>query len=165
MLTRLARLKLRKNITHLHMHREIGCDKRITDTGSLRERDGAQENSTSSDIFGQPHACVIFPRFVIHITCMIIPTRRAKKKKHFLISWTEGEALEVVRGAQREPGLDQWRRLPAFKGRISKWEKSGRQQADLVTTESRQNRRPLAHHSSLGKFGTTSPRAHWRPVA
>ena len=34
------------------MHREIGCDKRITDTGSLRERDGAQENSTSSDIFG-----------------------------------------------------------------------------------------------------------------
>ena len=27
---------------------------------------------------------------------------------------TEGEALEVVRGAEREPGLEQWRRLAAL---------------------------------------------------
>ena len=32
------------------------------------------------------------------------------------------------------------------------WEKSGRPQADLVTTESRHNRRPLAHHPSLEFF-------------
>ena len=31
--------------------------------------------------------------------------------QRFLISRTEGEALEVVRGAEREPGLEQWRRL------------------------------------------------------
>ena len=34
--------------------------------------------------------------------------------QHFLISWTEGEALEIVRGAEREPGLEQWRRLVAL---------------------------------------------------
>ena len=31
--------------------------------------------------------------------------------QRFLISRTEGEALEVVRGAEREPGLEQWRSL------------------------------------------------------
>ena len=34
--------------------------------------------------------------------------------QHFLISRTEGEALEIVRGAEREPGFEQWRRLAAF---------------------------------------------------
>ena len=34
--------------------------------------------------------------------------------QHFLISRTEGEALETVRGAEREPGLEQWRRLAAL---------------------------------------------------
>ena len=33
--------------------------------------------------------------------------------QHFLISKTEGEALDVVRGAEREPSLEQWRRLAA----------------------------------------------------
>ena len=35
--------------------------------------------------------------------------------QHFLIliSRTEREALEIVRGAEREPGLEQWRRLAA----------------------------------------------------
>ena len=33
---------------------------------------------------------------------------------HFLISRTEGEALEIVRGAEREPVLEQWRRLAAL---------------------------------------------------
>ena len=32
----------------------------------------------------------------------------------FLILRTEGEALEIVRGAEREPGLEQWRRLGAL---------------------------------------------------
>ena len=31
--------------------------------------------------------------------------------QHFLISRSEGEALEVVRGAAREPGLEQWQDL------------------------------------------------------
>ena len=34
--------------------------------------------------------------------------------QHFLISRTEGEALQIVRGAEREPGLEQWRRLAAL---------------------------------------------------
>ena len=34
--------------------------------------------------------------------------------QHFLISRTEGEALEGVRRAEREPGLEQWRRLAAL---------------------------------------------------
>ena len=34
--------------------------------------------------------------------------------QHFLISRREGEALEIVRGAEREPGLEQWRRLAAL---------------------------------------------------
>ena len=35
--------------------------------------------------------------------------------QHFLISRTEGEVLEIVRGAEREPGLEQWRRLAALR--------------------------------------------------
>ena len=34
--------------------------------------------------------------------------------QHLLISRTEGEALEVVRGAERETGSEQWRRLAAL---------------------------------------------------
>ena len=33
--------------------------------------------------------------------------------QHFLISRREGEALEIVRGAERKPSLEQWRRLAA----------------------------------------------------
>ena len=33
--------------------------------------------------------------------------------QHFLISRTEGEALEIVLGAERGPGLEHWRRLAA----------------------------------------------------
>ena len=34
--------------------------------------------------------------------------------QHFLISNTEGEALEVVRGAEQEPGLEQWGKTGCF---------------------------------------------------
>ena len=34
--------------------------------------------------------------------------------QHFLISRTEGEAPEIVRGAERGPGLEQWRKLVAL---------------------------------------------------
>ena len=34
--------------------------------------------------------------------------------QHFLISRTDGEAMEVLRGAEREPSLEQWRRLAAL---------------------------------------------------
>ena len=37
-----------------------------------------------------------------------------QESQHFLISRTEGEALEEIRGAEREPGLDKWRRLSAL---------------------------------------------------
>ena len=39
--------------------------------------------------------------------------------QHFLISRTEGEALEIVRGAEREPGLEQWRSLAALNGPLA----------------------------------------------
>ena len=34
--------------------------------------------------------------------------------QHLLSSRTEGEVVEVVRGAEREPSLEQWRRLGGF---------------------------------------------------
>ena len=37
----------------------------------------------------------------------------------FLNSRTEGEALEMFRGAEREPGLEQWRRLAALCGPLT----------------------------------------------
>ena len=37
-----------------------------------------------------------------------------QKLQHFFIPNAEGEALEVVRGAEREPGLKQWLRLAAL---------------------------------------------------
>ena len=40
--------------------------------------------------------------------------RNDQELQHFFISRTEGEALEVTRGAEREPGLEQWRRLAAL---------------------------------------------------
>ena len=40
-----------------------------------------------------------------------VTTEMDQELQHFLISRTEGEALEIVRGAEREPGLEQWRRL------------------------------------------------------
>ena len=44
----------------------------------------------------------------------IAVTHFHQELQHFLISRTEGEALEIVRGAAREPGLKQWRRLAAL---------------------------------------------------
>ena len=34
--------------------------------------------------------------------------------QHFLISGTDGEALEVIRRSERDKGLEQWRRLAAL---------------------------------------------------
>ena len=46
------------------------------------------------------------------LACRKIKTDR--ELRHFSISKTEGEALEVIRGAERESGLEQWRRLAAL---------------------------------------------------
>ena len=83
--------------------------------------------------------------------------------QHFLISRTKGEALEVVRGADREPCLEQWRRLAALYDQVA----AGRSLDDsrqIFSTEGCQNRRLLARHPSLGKPSTTTSRTHWRPV-
>ena len=45
---------------------------------------------------------------------MSVTNEMDQELKHFLISRTEGEALEVVRGAERQPGLERWRRLAAL---------------------------------------------------
>ena len=52
--------------------------------------------------------------------CDESPTRLRRDERDgsriatFLDPRTEGEAMEVVRGAEREPGLEQWRRLAAL---------------------------------------------------
>ena len=60
--------------------------------------------------------------------------------QHFLLSRTEREALEVVRGAEREPGLEQWRRLASLHDPLAAGRSFGRQQANLVSTNSFQTR-------------------------
>ena len=43
-----------------------------------------------------------------------VTTEVDQELQHFLVSRTEGEALEVSRGAEREPGPEKWRRLAAL---------------------------------------------------
>ena len=74
--------------------------------------------------------------------------------QHSLISRTEGEALESFRGAAREPGLEQWRRLAALYDPFAAGRSLGDSRQILsppkASAESCQNRRPLTHHPSLG---------------
>ena len=84
-----------------------------------------------------------------------------QEMQHFLVSRTEGEALEIVRGAERgEPGLEQWRRL------AGDWLLCVPHQQPTAGKSCLHRKPPKwTHHPSLGKFGTTPPRTHWRPVA
>ena len=43
-----------------------------------------------------------------------VTNEMGQEPQHFMISRTEGEALEIFRGAEREPGLEQCRRLAAL---------------------------------------------------
>ena len=55
------------------------------------------------------------PISVTHLQHEFNVTNEMDQELHlFLMSRTEGEALEFVRGAGREPGLEQWRRLAAL---------------------------------------------------
>ena len=99
------------------------------------------------------------------------PSARIQREKRdgpriatFLISRTEGEAVEIVRGAEREPGLEQWPRLAALYDPLA----AGRSLDDsrqILSPPKAAQIDDLSHTPSLGKFGITSPRAHWRPVA
>ena len=40
-----------------------------------------------------------------------VTNEKDQELQHFLISRSKGEALEVVRGVERESGLEQWRKL------------------------------------------------------
>ena len=85
--------------------------------------------------------------------------------QHFLISRTEGEALEIVRGAEREPGLEQWRRLAALSDPFA----AGRSLDDsrqILSPPKAAQIDELSHTiQAWRKFGTTPPRTHRRPVA
>ena len=48
------------------------------------------------------------------ITDFALTMELDQELQHFLVSRTEGEALERVRGSERQPGLEQWRRLAAM---------------------------------------------------
>ena len=66
----------------------------------------------------------------------------------FLVSWTEGEALEVSRGTEREPRLEQWRRRTALYDILAA-AKSGRQQANLISAQkTRQHRKKTSRTPS-----------------
>ena len=71
--------------------------------------------------------------------------------QHFLISRTEGEALAIVRGAEREPALEQWRRLAALYDPLAAGRSLDDSRQIFVSAESCQNRQPRTHHPSLGK--------------
>ena len=85
--------------------------------------------------------------------------------QHFLISTTEGEALEVVRGAEREPGVEQWRRLAALYDPLA----AGRSLDDSRQILSPPKAAKIDDRSHTIQeweiFGTTKSRTHWRPVA
>ena len=57
--------------------------------------------------------------------------------QQFLISRTEGEALEVVRGAEREPGLEKRRRLYALYDPLAVGRSLDDSRQNLASTESR----------------------------
>ena len=85
--------------------------------------------------------------------------------QHLLISRTEREALEVVRGPEREPGLEQWRRLPALYDSLAAGRSLDDSRQILSPPKAVKNRPLLTHHPSLRKSRTTPPRTHRRPVA
>ena len=55
--------------------------------------------------------------------------------QRFLISRTGGEAPEVVRGAEPEPGLDKWRRLAALYDPQAAGRSSDDSRQNLVSTD------------------------------
>ena len=77
-----------------------------------------------------------------------VTNEMGQEKQYFLISRTKGEALEVVRGTEREPGLEQWRRLAALYDPLAAGRSLDHSRQNLVSTESRPSGRPL---------GTTKP--------
>ena len=55
------------------------------------------------------------PIAVTHLQHEINVTNEVDQElQHFVVTRTEGEALEIVRGAEREQGLEQWQRLAAL---------------------------------------------------
>ena len=78
-----------------------------------------------------------------------VTTEMDQELQHFLISRTEGEALEVVRGAEREPGLEQWRRLAALYDPLAAGRSLDDSRQILSPPKVAKNRRPLACHPSL----------------
>ena len=69
-----------------------------------------------------------------------VTNEKGQELHHFLISRTEGEAPEVVRGAEREPVLEQWRRLAALCDPLAAGRSLDDSRQNLVSTESCQNR-------------------------
>ena len=88
-----------------------------------------------------------------------------QESQHVRISRTEGEAPEIVRGAEREPGLDQWRRLAALYDPLAAGRSLDDSRQILSPPKAAQIDDLCAHHPSPGKLGTTPSRTHWRPVA
>ena len=84
--------------------------------------------------------------------------------QHLLTSRTEGEAQEVVRGAEREIGLEQWRKLAALYDPLAAGRSLDDSHQVLSPPKVDKMEDLLARHPSLGKPRTKTRRMHWRPV-
>ena len=78
-----------------------------------------------------------------------VTTEMDQELQHFLISRTEVEALEVVRGAEREPFLEQWPRLAALYDPPAAGRSLDDSRQILSPPKVAKFRRPLARSSSL----------------
>ena len=99
------------------------------------------------------------------ITDFALTMELDQELQHFLVSRTEGGTLETVRGAERQPGLEQWRRLAAMYDPLA----AGRSLDDsrqILSPTKVNELRDLSHAlQAWENLGTKTSRAHRRQVA
>ena len=78
--------------------------------------------------------------------------------QHVLVSRTDGEALEVILGAEREPGLEQWRRPAALLDPLAARRRFGQLQANFVSAKSHQNRKRNVNNKRRERRGDQLPK-------
>ena len=82
----------------------------------------------------------------------------------FLFSRKEEEALEVSRGTEREPRLEQWRRRTSLYDILeASWTKSGRQQANRISAQ-KQNKIEKKPSRTPSKPGKTLNQDSWNAL-
>ena len=80
-----------------------------------------------------------------------VTNKMDQELQHLLILRTEGEAPEIVRGAERGPGLEQWRKLAALFDPLAAWESLYDSRQILSPPKAAQSD-DLAHTIQAGKL-------------